>query len=234
MRTGLARLPWEALGHALDVDGFAVTPEPLLTPTECADLVAGFDDDTAFRSTIDMARHRFGEGTYRYYASPLPPVIASLREHAYPSLATVANRWAAMLGRDAAFPATHAALIDRCHSAGQTRPTPLILRYATGGWNALHQDIYGDIVFPLQLTVSLSRPGVDFDGGEMLFVEQRPRAQSRGTAVTPELGHAVIFSTRERPVAGTRGVHRTIMRHGVSRITRGNRLTLGVIFHDAT
>jgi hypothetical protein len=223
-------LSWDVIGRALDADGFAMTDAPLLTRDECASVRAMFDEPEHFRATIDMARHRFGEGMYRYFTSPLPPIVASLREHAYPHLATIVNRW----DKSRAFPATHAELLAECNRAGQTRPTPLLLRYEVGGWNALHQDLYGDVYFPLQMAIALSRPGADYDGGEMLFVEQRPRSQSRGSALVPPLGHAVVFATNRRPVAGARGTYQTTMRHGVSVVRRGTRLTLGVIFHDAT
>src|SRR5205085_3807745 len=182
-------------------------------PAECASVVNTFDDDSYFRSTIDMARHRFGQGCYRYYRYPLPPVIGDLRSAAYPYVAVVANRWAKLL-REPAFPSTQPELVQLCNERGQSRPTPLVLRYREGDWNALHQDVYGDLVFPLQLAVSLTRPGVDFEGGEMLFVEQRPRTQSRGHAAMPPLGHGVVFTTRSRPVRGTRGIFRVGMRHG--------------------
>lgn len=226
-------LRWDEIHASLDAEGFAVTRSALLTADQCAALAAGFDDDGLFRSTVDMARQRFGEGTYRYYRYPLPPAVASLRETVYPPLAAIANEWAARLGDSTRFPSDHASFVRVCQRAGQRRPTPLILRYREGGWNALHQDLYGEVAFPLQLTIALTRPGVDFDGGENLFVEQRPRAQSRGTSLTLPLGHAVIFPTRYRPVAGSRGTYRATMRHGVSLVRGGCRLTLGVIFHEA-
>jgi hypothetical protein len=229
----LASLPWDTLAEALDRDGFAVTATPILTASECADVVATFDDDTRFRSTIDMARHRFGEGCYRYYGYPLPQLVAELRRASYPYLADLANRWADRDGTPA-FTRSHRALLEICKEHGQFRPTPLILRYHEGDWNALHQDLYGDVVFPLQLAIALTRPGVDYEGGEMLFVEQRPRAQSRGHAVLPARGHGVIFTTRSRPMTGTRGTYHVAMRHGTSTLTRGIRLTLGIIYHDAT
>jgi uncharacterized protein len=181
-----------------------------------------------------MRRYRFGEGVYRYFRYPLPSVVAAVREAAYPPLARVAADWADRLGQADRPPERLAELTARCAAAGQERPTPLILRYGPGGYNCLHQDLYGEVAFPLQVTVALSRPGVDFTGGEQLFVEQRPRAQSRGTARTVPLGHAVIFPTRDRPVPGARGHHRVVVRHGVSTVTTGERFALGVIFHDAT
>lgn len=228
----LADLPWAAMRDAIDRNGFAVTPSPILSADECASLVQMFDDDAHFRSTIDMARHRFGQGCYRYYRYPLPPVVGELRTAAYPYVAEIANRWASLFG-EPRFPDTHAELVRICHERGQTRPTPLVLRYHEGDWNALHQDLYGDVVFPLQVAVALTRPGVDFTGGEMLLLEQRPRAQTRGHAIMPDLGHGVIFTTRSRPAKGTRGTYRVGMRHGTSTITAGERLTLGIIFHDA-
>jgi uncharacterized protein len=228
----VAHLDWAGIAEALDDKGFAVTTRPLLTASECVALARGFDDDALFRSTIDMARYRFGSGSYRYYARPLPPVVEELRTAAYPELARIANAWSVRLGTPA-FPAAHAELLRRCKANGQMRPTPLLLRYRQGDWNALHQDLYGDIAFPLQIAIPLSRPGVDFDGGEMLYVEQRPRAQSRGHAVSPPRGHAVIFTTNVRPAAGARGTYRVVVRHGASTVTRGERFTLGIIFHDA-
>ena len=201
----LAHLPWDVMGSAVDRDGFAVTPSPILTATESASLVRMFDDDARFRSTIDMARHRFGQGCYRYFRYPLPAVVGDLRNAAYPYVAEIANRWAKRLG-EPSFPATHEELVRICNEHGQSRPTPLVLRYHEGDWNALHQDVYGDVVFPLQIAIALTRPRVDFEGGEMLFLEQRPRARSRGHAAMPDLGHGVVFTTRSRPVKGTRAV----------------------------
>ena len=228
----LARLDWAAIGASLDEWGHARTPA-LLTPAECAELRALFADDARFRSRVDMARYRFGVGEYKYFADPLPATVRELREHAYSPLAAVANRWEAALKTRVRHPADLAPLLALCARRGQKRPTPLLLRYDAGGYNCLHQDIYGDVVFPIQLTVLLSEPGKDFEGGEFLLVEQRPRAQSRGSVVHLEQGEAVIFSTRYRPVAGTRGHYRANMRHGVSRVRSGERYTLGVIFHNA-
>ena len=225
-------LDWDELGDRLDRDGFAVT-EPLLGGGECVEL-AGLFDGGRFRSTIDMARHRFGDGRYRYFDHPLPEAIAELRAGFYGHLAPVANRWSERLGgAPDAFPAQHEQLLERCRAAGQERPTPLILRYGEGDWNALHQDLYGDVYFPLQVVTVLSEPGVDYDGGELVLVEQRPRAQSRAHVLTPPRGAFVIFPTQVRPNAGKRGYHRVGMRHGVSTLTSGRRTALGIIFHDA-
>jgi hypothetical protein len=225
-------LDWAALGERLDADGFAIT-EPLLDAGECADLAALFDDGR-FRSTIDMARHRFGDGRYRYFDHPLPHPVGELRERFYGHLAPVANRWSERLGGAAdAFPPTHEQLLERCRAAGQERPTPLILRYGEGDWNALHQDLYGDVYFPFQVLTVLSEPGVDYEGGQLVLLEQRPRAQSRAHVLTPPRGAFVIFPTQVRPNAGKRGYHRVGMRHGVSTITAGRRTALGIIFHDA-
>jgi hypothetical protein len=226
------RLPWDDVRAALDARGFAVTP-PVLGPAECDALAALFDGGR-FRSTIDMARHRFGAGSYRYFDHPLPEPIAALRTAFYRRLAPVANDWAALLGGAAdAFPLEHDELLERCHAAGQTRPTPLILRYGAGDWNALHQDLYGDVFFPFQVVTVLADPATDFDGGELVLVEQRPRAQSRAHVVRPPRGAFAIFPTRERPNAGRTGHHRVGVRHGVSTVTAGSRTALGIIFHDA-
>jgi hypothetical protein len=228
----LAGLDWPALGASLDEWGYGRTP-PLLTATECAELRSLYHDEARFRSRVDMARFRFGIGEYKYLADPLPPLVAELREHAYPPLALVANRWESALRTRVRHPADLAGLLALCARRGQRKPTPLLLRYEPDGYNCLHQDLYGDVVFPLQLTVLLSEPGKDFAGGEFLLVEQRPRAQSRGSVVHLEQGEAVIFTTRHRPVRGARGAYRAAMRHGVSRLLAGERYTLGVIFHNA-
>ncbi|MBM3620674.1 MAG: proline hydroxylase [Alphaproteobacteria bacterium] len=232
IRHRIHSLSWESLGRDLDALGHAVVRD-LLSPAECAGLVALYGEEARFRSRVTMARHGFGMGEYQYFARPLPPVIAALREAAYPPLAVIANRWRRALGEPEDFPDTLEAWLKRCHEAGQTRPTPLLLKYGTGDWNALHRDLYGDLVFPLQLTVLLSKPGADFTGGEFMLVENRPRLQSRGHVVSLGQGDAVIFAVDQRPVKGTRGWYRTAMRHGVSTITSGERMTLGVIFHDA-
>jgi hypothetical protein len=225
-------LAWDDLEEQLDARGFAVT-EPLLSATECRDLAALFEGGR-FRSTIDMARHRFGDGRYRYFDHPLPEPIPELRASFYRHLAPVANRWSSLLGGPAdAFPPEHEELLERCRAAGQGRPTPLILRYGAGDWNALHQDLYGDVAFPFQALTVLSERGIDHDGGELVLLEQRPRAQSRAHVITPPRGAFVIFPTRERPQAGKRGHHRVGLRHGVSTVTSGSRTALGIIFHDA-
>lgn len=226
-------LDWEALGESLDERGYAVASEPALSPEECAELVALYDDDRRFRSRIEMARYRFGEGEYKYFANPLPRVVSELRRTLYPPLARVANRWMEQLEEGERYPATHAEFLERCAQAGQTKPTPLVLRYGAGGYNCLHQDVYGDVAFPLQAVVFLTEPGVDYEGGEFLLVEQRPRAQSMGDIVPARQGGLAFFTTRIRPVRGSRGYYRVQMRHGVTRVASGRRFTLGIIFHDA-
>ena len=228
----LQQVDWDAIARDLRERGWATTP-PLLTAEECAEMIGLYGDDARFRSRVDMARFRFGEGEYKYFAAPLPPLVAELREHAYPPLAAVAGQWQEALGRDTRYPPTLRGFLAQCARGGQRKPTPLLLRYEAGGYNCLHQDIYGDIAFPLQMTCLLSRPGEDFTGGEFLLVEQRPRAQSRGEVVPLTQGQIVIFTTRERPARGTRGTYRVALRHGVSRVTSGRRYTLGIIFHDA-
>lgn len=225
-------LAWDELREQLDRQGYAVTAS-LLESAECDELSDLFDEDR-FRSTIDMARHRFGDGRYRYFGHPLPDTIAALRTSFYRHLAPVANEWSARLrGDNASFPLEHDELLERCHAAGQERPTPLMLRYESGDWNALHQDLYGAVYFPFQIVTVLSRPGVDFDGGEFVLLEQRPRAQSRAHVLSPPQGAFVVFPTRHRPNAGKHGYHKVGLRHGVSTLTRGQRTALGVIFHDA-
>ena len=226
-------LDWSELRRQLDARGFAVSA-PLLSDAECRSLAELFDTGS-FRSTIDMARHRFGAGRYRYFADPLPDAVALLRSSLYAQLAPVANAWSALLGgSEDAFPLALEDLLARCRAAGQTRPTPLLLRYGPGDWNALHQDLYGEVYFPFQVLSVLSEPGVDFEGGEIVLLEQRPRAQSRAHVVTPARGALLIFPSVERPQAGTRGYSRVKLRHGVSTLARGARTTLGIIFHDAT
>jgi hypothetical protein len=227
----LADLDWPALESRLDGGGYAMTP-PLLSPEQCAEVVAMFDYGARFRSTVIMARHAYGEGSYRYFADPLPPLVQNLRESCYPRLAAIANRWAQRLG-ERSFPETLDGILDECAALGQHKPTPLVLRYGPGGYNCLHQDVYGDLTFPLQLLVMLSKPDEDFTGGESVFVEQRPRQQSRAMVARPGQGQAVIFPVRHRPKRGTRGDHRVQLRHGVSAVHTGERHVLGIIFHNA-
>lgn len=219
------------LDQTLADNGWAILPE-FLSPDACINVASKWDTPV-FRSEVNMARHGFGRGVYRYFADPLPEPIASLRRDLYPPLADIANRWARRMGTGQDFPETHAEFRDRCHTAGQTRPTPLLLRYGPGDWNALHQDLYGEHVFPLQVAILLSEPGRDFAGGEFVLTEQRPRMQSRPVVVPLRQGDAVVFPVRERPVQGAKGPYRVQMRHGVSKLHDGERFTLGIIFHDA-
>ena len=233
----LEAIDWEAARRDLAEMGVARLPG-VLTAGECADLAALFDDDSRFRKTVDMDRLRFGSGVYRYFAPPLPPAVQELREAAYAPLAAIANDWQEALRRRTRYPKTLAGFLRRCARQGQRKLTPLVLRYEAGGYNRLHQDLYGELAFPMQMTFLLSRPGAesnggDFTGGEMIFLENRAREQSIGTAVAPAQGDGVVFAVRERPVRGARGFRRATLRHGVSRITSGVRLTLGIIFHDA-
>ena len=228
----VAGLPWEALGAELDARGF-VTTGSLLDAAECAGLAAMYSDEGRFRSRVDMARYRFGVGEYKYFGAPLPEVVAALRESFYPRLAPIANRWMERLGASERYPATLTGLARLCARHGQTKPTPLLLHYTAGGYNCLHQDLYGAVAFPLQATVLLSDPAADFAGGEFLLVEQRPRAQSAGHVVPLRQGETVLFATRHRPAHGARGWYRAQLRHGVSEVRSGERYTLGVIFHDA-
>lgn len=223
---------WSGARRALDEQGWAILPG-LLGGGACRDMSGLWDEESRFRSRVTMARHGFGEGEYRYFAYPLPPPVADLREQFYPPLAAIANRWQAALGREEAYPAGHRDYLDRCRASGQGRPTPLLLRYGPGDYNCLHQDLYGTEVFPLQVAILLSSPREDFAGGEFLLAEQRPRRQSRATVVPLERGDAVVFAVSERPVRGSRGFYRTRMKHGVSTIRSGERFTLGLIFHDA-
>ena len=231
MRT-IAALDWEGICAELDANGFAVTP-PLLDAPTCARLAAAYEDEAQFRSRVIMARHGFGRGEYQYFAYPLPALVGDLRTALYPPLAVLANRWEERLGRPSPFPTRHADFLRACEAAGQARPTPLLLKYGAGDYNCLHQDLYGEQVFPLQAAVLLSKPGQDFAGGEFVLTEQRPRMQSRVEVAPLGRGQCVIFAVNERPVRGGRGVYRVRMRHGVSRIRSGARFTLGLIFHDA-
>jgi uncharacterized protein len=223
---------WSSVAEALDREGWAVLGG-LLPAAECRSLAAAYDKDSAFRSTVVMARHGFGRGEYRYFAHPLPGSVASLRDSIYPNLVPIANRWNELLKSDVRFPPTHRAFLERCHEAGQTRPTPLLLRYGPGDYNCLHQDLYGEHVFPLQIAILLSEPDKDFAGGEFVLTEQRPRMQSRVAVVPLGCGDGVIFAVNHRPVQGARGAYRVTMRHGVSALRSGRRHTLGIIFHDA-
>jgi hypothetical protein len=226
-------LDWVALEDSLSARGYAIT-ESLLTAEECSQLVGLYKDEKRFRSHIIMERYRFGVGDYKYFENPLPQVVASLRTAAYPHLATIANRWAEALGeRGAPYPLHHADFLKICHKVGQTKPTPLMLHYEVGGYNCLHQDLYGEVSFPLQMVFLLGQEGRDWEGGEFILVEQQPRAQSKAEVVRANQGQAIIFTTRYRPVRGTRGYYRVNLRHGVSRVHRGTRYTLGIIFHDA-
>jgi hypothetical protein len=225
-------LSWPQLAAELDAHGCALVPR-LLDADTCAGVAGWYDRDELFRSRVVMARHGFGQGEYRYFVYPLPDLVAQLRQVFWPHLAAIANRWAEMLGMPARWPAAHADFLARCHAAGQTRPTPLLLRYGPGDYNCLHQDLYGEHVFPLQVAILLAEPGRDFEGGEFVLTEQRPRMQSRAEVAPLRQGDAVIFPVRERPVIGSRGPYRVMLRHGVSRVRAGARHTLGVIFHDA-
>jgi hypothetical protein len=232
IRGRVDRLDWADVRSQLDERGHAVT-SPILDDVEC-DALRDLFATGQFRLTIDMARHRFGEGRYRYFDHPLPEPIGELRTSFYRHLAPIANDWAELLRGDARrFPAEHEQLLEDCRAAGQTRPTPLILRYQAGDWNALHQDLYGDVYFPFQIVTILARPGEDFGGGQFVLLEQRPRAQSRAHVIEPARGAFVIFPTRERPNRGRNGYHRIGLRHGIGTVTWGERVALGVIFHDA-
>ena len=225
-------IDWKTVAGELDHFGCAVAPR-LLGETDCASLAALYERDDLFRSRVVMARHNFGRGEYKYFAAPLPEPVASLRTSLYPPLAEIANRWRAAFGSPERFPAAHAEFLARCHRAGQNRPTPLLLKYGPGDYNRLHQDLYGEHVFPLQATVLLSAPGRDFTGGEFVLTEHKPRSQSRAEVVPLAQGDAVFFAVNHRPEQGTRGWHRVAMRHGVSRLRSGHRMTLGLLFHDA-
>jgi hypothetical protein len=228
----VASFDWQRVAEGLDTDGYAVICS-VLSPDECMALAASYGDDDRFRSRIVMARHGFGQGEYKYFAYPLPDIIANLRTALYPRLAAVANRWNESLGIAVRYPQDFAAYLDRCRRAGQTRPTPLLLSYGEGDYNCLHQDLYGEHVFPLQVTALLSMPERDFTGGEFVLTEQRPRRQSRACVVPLLQGDGVIFPVRHRPVKGTRGTYRVNLRHGVSQVRSGHRYTAGIIFHDA-
>ena len=228
----VATLDWGSLAGELDTHGCAVL-SGLLPDDACAALAGSYDDDARFRSRVVMSRHGFGRGEYKYFAYPLPGLVAALREALYPPLAAIANRWNAAMAIDVRYPPDHQAFLERCHAAGQTRPTPLLLQYGPGDYNCLHQDLYGALAFPLQVAFLLAEPGLDFTGGEFMLTEQRPRMQSRAEVVPLNRGDGVIFPVHHRPVQGARGVYRVNLRHGVSRVRSGHRSTLGIIFHDA-
>ena len=223
---------WLEVERNLDTQGNAVLQQ-LISPEECAQLAALYDREAGFRSRIVMARHGFGRGEYKYFDYPLPPLIAELRSSLYRQLAPIANRWNEAMGIGVQYPGSHAEFLERCHRAGQRRATPLLLRYTAGDYNCLHQDVYGELVFPLQVAILLSQPQQEFTGGEFVMTEQRPRMQSRAEVVPLGQGDGVVFTVRQRPVQGSRGVYRVNLRHGVSRIRSGRRHTLGIIFHDA-
>ncbi len=229
----LASVDWVGVATELDGHGYALIG-PILTSSQCAQLAASYDSQGIFRSRVVMERHGFGRGEYQYFSYPLPPVVSELRMSLYRPLALFANRWNEAIGLEVRYPDEHQAFLDRCHGAGQTRPTPLLLQYGPGDYNCLHQDLYGEHVFPLQVAFLLARPGVDFTGGEFVLTEQRPRKQSRAEVVPLEQGQGVVFPVHHRPVQGTRGAYRVNMRHGVSRLRSGRRHTLGIIFHDST
>ncbi len=228
----IAAVDWRRVAASLDADGHAVI-HSMLSPEQCASLATGYAVDEQFRSRVVMARHGYGRGEYKYFAYPLPGLVASLRTALYPRLCDIANRWNEAMGLAVRYPDDHAEFLDRCHRAGQTRPTPLLLQYGEGDYNCLHQDLYGEHVFPLQVAFLLSRPERDFTGGEFVLTEQRPRMQSRATVVPLDQGSGVVFAVNNRPVQGARGSYRVKLRHGVSRIRSGHRHTLGIIFHDA-
>ena len=228
----LEAIDWGAVVADLNSQGNAVVPR-LLEPAQCRSLVALYSQDNRFRSRVVMSRHGYGRGEYRYFSYPLPDLVAQLRAALYPHLAPIANQWNELLNIAVHYPTPHAEFLERCAQAGQTRPTPLLLQYAAGDYNCLHQDLYGEHVFPLQVAVLLSQPDEDFTGGEFILTEQRPRMQSRAEVVPLRQGDAVIFAVHHRPMKGVRGMYRVNLRHGVSRIRSGHRHTLGVIFHDA-
>ena len=231
-RDRVAAVDWDSVRADLERYGCGLTGQ-LLTPGEAAGIAALYRDDARFRATINMARHRFGEGEYRYFREPFPQAVSELRDALYPRLLPIARDWWARLGREAPWPDSLPEWLEMCHAAGQRRPTPILLRYTEGDWNALHRDLYGDLVFPLQVVINLNDPGTDHTGGEFLLYEQRPRAQSRATATLIPHGHGLVFTTRDRPVRSARGWSAAPVRHGVSVIRSGQRFTLGLVFHDA-
>ena len=226
-------IDWQGIAGELDDVGAALTPALLTSADETEALVELYDQDELFRSTVDMQRHRFGRGVYRYFARPLPRPVDTLRHALYPRLLPIARDWYTRLGRPTPWPDTLAEWLDQCHAMGQTKPTPLLLRYGPGDWNALHRDLYGELVFPMQVVINLTRPGIDYTGGEFVIVEQRPRAQSRATSIEIPQGRGLIVTTRDRPIRSSRGYAAAPMRHGVSTVRSGQRVTLGLLFHDA-
>jgi uncharacterized protein len=228
----IEKIDWDSVSQDLDEQGSAIIDQ-LLSADECRAIASLYPEDDVFRSKVVMGRHGFGRGEYKYFSYPLPDLIASLRTAVYPRLVPIANRWNTAMGIDVRYPENHADFIERCHQAGQVRPTPLLLQYGAGDYNCLHQDLYGEHVFPLQLAILLSEPGKDFTGGEFVMTEQRPRMQSRPMVVPLRQGDGVVFAVHNRPVQGTRGFYRVNLRHGVSRIRSGHRHTVGIIFHDA-
>jgi len=233
MKETIEKLDWNAISNQLNEYGYALVKK-VITGDECDQLAKGYDQTNLYRKTINMERYRFGQGEYKYFNYPLPLIIEEIRNHVYPHLAPVANNWMRVLNINKQFPEIHKELLDECHAHQQTRPTPLILRYDKGGYNTLHQDLYGDIYFPMQLVLFLDEPGKDYDGGEFVLIEQRPRAQSKAIVLKPGKGSILIFTTNFRPVKGAKGYYRVNMKHGVSEVTSGRRHTLGIIFHDAS
>jgi hypothetical protein len=232
MRERIDQLDWRQAAGQINCTGYAVLNH-VLKPQECHELKSVYDQNNLFRKTIVMERYRFGLGEYKYFNYPLPPIIEQLRQTVYPHLAPIANKWMEVLGIETRFPNAHDELLDLCHAHSQNRPTPLILRYGKGGYNTLHQDLYGDIFFPMQIVLFLDEPGQEYEGGEFVLVEQQPRAQSKAIVLKPRKGDILVFTTNFRPVKGSRGYYRVNMKHGVSEVTAGNRHTLGIIFHDA-
>jgi hypothetical protein len=228
----VASLDWPMLQSSLNEHGYAKF-QVLLGKEECQDIMNRYDEESLYRSRIDMARYRFGLGEYKYFQAPLPPLLQDLRTHFYPELAPIANHWLQLLGKNPAYPSVLPEFLDQCHQHEQVRSTPLILKYEADGYNCLHQDLYGEVYFPFQVVFALNQREIDYTGGEFLLVEQRPRAQSRGHVITLEQGEGLIFPTNHRPTAGTRGYYQTTLRHGVSTVTSGIRYSLGIIFHDA-
>ncbi len=233
MNPTIEQLDWNSISNQLNAQGYALATH-VLTNAECDSLIQQYDDQSLYRKTIVMERYRFGLGEYKYFNYPLPDIIQQIRERVYPKLAPVANNWMKVLNIDQQFPASLGELLEQCHVHHQTRPTPLILRYGEGGYNTLHQDLYGEVFFPMQLVLFLNEPGTDYDGGEFVLIEQRPRAQSKATVLKPRKGDMLIFTTNFRQMKGTKGYYRVNMKHGVSEVTSGKRHTLGVIFHDAS